>query len=209
MSSESGSDSSDSESASDSEDDSSSSESESSAPPPKKTQNPATKKTVLKPSLNAQPSNPRTDSATSSSETLGADSPVIKSEHTNTFASVNGEMHPDRAQRMPATNHKPKKEIAREKKGEQVPFSRIPTNTKVDPRFASNSYVPYDYADRAYKDLSVTRGKDFTKEKNKKKRGTSASALKNQGKKKKKGKPGAIGNRGPSQGSVVFESIGR
>ena len=41
----------------------------------------------------------------------------------------------------------------------------------VDPKLASNAYVPYDYADRAHKDLSVTKGKDFTKEKNKKKRG--------------------------------------
>lgn len=36
----------------------------------------------------------------------------------------------------------------------------------------SNSYVSYAYADRAYKDLSITRGKGFTKEKNKKKRGS-------------------------------------
>jgi len=36
----------------------------------------------------------------------------------------------------------------------------------------SNKYQPYDYAERAYKDLSVTRGKGFTKEKNKKKRGS-------------------------------------
>ena len=38
--------------------------------------------------------------------------------------------------------------------------------------YLSNDYVSYDYADRAYKDLSVTRGKGFTKEKNKKKRGS-------------------------------------
>lgn len=36
----------------------------------------------------------------------------------------------------------------------------------------SNAYRSYDYADRAYNDLSVTRGKGFTKEKNKKKRGS-------------------------------------
>jgi SRP40, C-terminal domain len=38
--------------------------------------------------------------------------------------------------------------------------------------YISNKYQNYDYADRAYKDLSVTRGKGFTKEKNKKKRGS-------------------------------------
>ena len=36
----------------------------------------------------------------------------------------------------------------------------------------SNAYQSYNYADRAYQDLSVTRGKGFTKEKNKKKRGS-------------------------------------
>jgi hypothetical protein len=36
----------------------------------------------------------------------------------------------------------------------------------------SNQYKSYAYAERAYQDLSVTRGKDFTKEKNKKKRGS-------------------------------------
>jgi hypothetical protein len=36
----------------------------------------------------------------------------------------------------------------------------------------SNNYVSYEYAERAYADLSVTRGKGFTKEKNKKKRGS-------------------------------------
>jgi hypothetical protein len=36
----------------------------------------------------------------------------------------------------------------------------------------SNAYVPYDYAQRAHEDLIVTKGKGFTKEKNKKKRGS-------------------------------------
>ena len=52
-----------------------------------------------------------------------------------------------------------------------TPFSRIPQDTKVDPKLASNAYVPYDYAEKAHQDLSVTKGKGFTKEKNKKKRG--------------------------------------
>jgi hypothetical protein len=53
-----------------------------------------------------------------------------------------------------------------------TPFSRIPQDVKVDPKFASNAYVPYDYAERAHQDLSVAKGKGFTKEKNKKKRGS-------------------------------------
>ena len=57
-------------------------------------------------------------------------------------------------------------------KKQNTPFQRIPQDIVVDPKLASNAYVPYDYADRAHKDLSVTKGKGFTKEKNKKKRGS-------------------------------------
>lgn len=92
---------------------------------------------------------------------IAADTPEVTNDDSNTG------MHPDRLKRMPAT-----KENVNKLKKENVPFSRIPASTKVDPRFASNDYVPYDYANRAYQDLSVTRGKGFTKEKNKKKRGT-------------------------------------
>jgi hypothetical protein len=53
-----------------------------------------------------------------------------------------------------------------------VPFSRIPKDIKVDERLASNAYVPYDYAQKAHEDLIITKGKNFTKEKNKKKRGS-------------------------------------
>lgn len=67
---------------------------------------------------------------------------------------------------LPATQENIKK-----LKKDQVPFSRIPQDQKIDPRFSSNKYVSYDYADRAYQDLVVTKGKGFTKEKNKKKRG--------------------------------------
>ena len=57
-------------------------------------------------------------------------------------------------------------------KKDNAPFQRVAKDTKVDPKLASNAYVSYDYADRAHQDLSVTRGKGFTKEKNKKKRGS-------------------------------------
>ncbi|KAF2650931.1 hypothetical protein K491DRAFT_607937, partial [Lophiostoma macrostomum CBS 122681] len=56
-------------------------------------------------------------------------------------------------------------------------FQRIPATVKVDPRFSSNKYVSYDYADRAHADLEPTKGKGFTKEKNKKKRGSYRGGL--------------------------------
>lgn len=57
-------------------------------------------------------------------------------------------------------------------KKSRTPFQRVPNDTKVDARLASNAYVSHEYGDRAHQDLSVTRGKGFTKEKNKKKRGS-------------------------------------
>ncbi|KAL9135320.1 MAG: hypothetical protein Q9175_003496 [Cornicularia normoerica] len=57
-------------------------------------------------------------------------------------------------------------------KKQTTPFQRVPQDTLVDPKMASNAYRSYDYADRAHQDLSVTKGKGFTKEKNKKKRGS-------------------------------------
>jgi hypothetical protein len=53
-----------------------------------------------------------------------------------------------------------------------VPFSRVPADIKIDEKLKSNKYVPYDYAERAHRDLIATKGKGFTKEKNKKKRGS-------------------------------------
>jgi hypothetical protein len=68
--------------------------------------------------------------------------------------------------------------VVQEKGGKvkNVPFSRISADQYVDPRLASNAYVPYDYAEKAHRDLIVTKGKGFTKEKNKKKRGKFCTA---------------------------------
>lgn len=51
------------------------------------------------------------------------------------------------------------------------PFSRIKKDVYVDPNLTSNAYIEDGYGQRAHEDLIVTRGKGFTKEKNKKKRG--------------------------------------
>ncbi|KAK5173398.1 jun-like transcription factor [Saxophila tyrrhenica] len=107
-------------------------------------------------------------SATSSSATLGAED--SSAEKQDTLLVPTADPNDDTMKQIPAT-----KENVKKLKKEAVPFSRIPADQKVDPRFSSNNYVPYDYADRAYQDLSVTKGKGFTKEKNKKKRGESIS----------------------------------
>ncbi|KAF2159030.1 hypothetical protein M409DRAFT_71280 [Zasmidium cellare ATCC 36951] len=108
------------------------------------------------------------DAGSQSSATLEGESAGEKEEESEEPNHV----HPDRLRQVPAPPSKStKKQTAAEAKKQVVPFSRIPTDQKVDPRFSSNDYVSYDYADRAYRDLSVTKGKGFTKEKNKKKRG--------------------------------------
>jgi SRP40, C-terminal domain len=66
----------------------------------------------------------------------------------------------------------PPKPVLKPQRKTNVPFSRIPKDIKVDDRLASNAYVPYDYAQKAHEDLIVTKGRGFTKEKNKKKRGS-------------------------------------
>ena len=55
---------------------------------------------------------------------------------------------------------------------ENSPFSRIPKDIKVDERFAANLYMPNAANEQVYQDLRSTKGKGFTKEKNKKKRGS-------------------------------------
>ncbi|KAI0009155.1 SRP40, C-terminal domain-containing protein [Xylariaceae sp. FL0662B] len=52
------------------------------------------------------------------------------------------------------------------------PFSRIRKDVMVDPKLSSNAYVSHGYGEKAHQDLIVTKGKGFTKEKNKKKRGS-------------------------------------
>jgi hypothetical protein len=86
-------------------------------------------------------------------------------------------IHPSRLSRVPvpevsASASKSAATPSSGKKDPVIPFSRIPKDQYVDPRFASNEYQSYDYADRAHRDLIVTKGKGFTKEKNKKKRGS-------------------------------------
>jgi hypothetical protein len=54
---------------------------------------------------------------------------------------------------------------------QQTPLASLSANA-AEHSYISNKYQNYEYAERAYKDLSVTRGKGFTKEKNKKKRGS-------------------------------------
>ena len=163
--------SSDSDSSSGSSSDSSSS---SSSPSPKKSKKSLSKPKPLPPKPSHQSSH-SSDSATSSSATLvGDNAPKTKTKKKTATLLVADAASKIGTKLLPAT-----KENLQKLKREQVPFSRIPTDTKIDPKFSSNKYVSYDYADRAYNDLSVTKGRGFTKEKNKKKRGMSTTTTTN------------------------------
>ncbi|KAI1416486.1 hypothetical protein F5Y13DRAFT_186105 [Hypoxylon sp. FL1857] len=61
---------------------------------------------------------------------------------------------------------------AKNLRGQNQPFSRIRKDVEIDPRLSSNAYVSHGYGEKAHQDLIVTKGKGFTKEKNKKKRGS-------------------------------------
>jgi hypothetical protein len=98
-------------------------------------------------------------SDSSSSESEVDTNPAEVTNITTTTRQLSPPLPPDPVAKLP-------------KKKVNEPFSRIPKDVKVDPRLASNAFVPYDYAQKAHQDLIVTKGKGFTKEKNKKKRGS-------------------------------------
>ena len=122
--------------------------------------------TTLNGTSTKKPTATKPVSSSSSSDTSSSsDHGIPLSEPTTTHA-----MKRKRSPSPKAITPPPKSPAKRSKKP-SAPFSRIPQDTKVDPKLASNAYVPYDYAEKAHQDLSVTNGKGFKKEKNKKKRG--------------------------------------
>lgn len=191
-SSPSGSSSSDSSSSDDSSSDDSSSSSESdAAPPPKKVKKEKKVKVEEVPKVaivEVKPKKEKKDKKDKTPKVEVVEAVVVEAPSSGSSATLEAEsaseaaenvqessIHPSRLAQVPVVDlpAATRKQIAAEGKGAVIPFSRIPVDQKVDPRFASNAYVSYDYADRAHRDLVVTKGKGFTKEKNKKKRGES------------------------------------
>lgn len=179
--------SSDSSSSSDSDSDSSSDSSSEDEKPVKKS-----KKDTKKPSKKTNPANiplpssPSTSpSASDSTATLTNATPITTGTSTPAIPEPD-HIHPDRKRKLPASFSGPQTNIstangevladteenAKRLKKENIPFSRIPADQYVDPKFSSNAFVPYEYAQKAHQDLIVTKGKGFTKAKNKGKRGS-------------------------------------
>ncbi|KAL9118026.1 MAG: hypothetical protein Q9187_005431 [Circinaria calcarea] len=118
--------------------------------------------TAAKKVTSASGSSP-TSSSTSVSSSPG---PTAVPLPVSSPAAVKKEPAPKKRKRSQSPDAKPKAA-----KKNNTPFSRIPQDVKIDEKLASNAYVPYDYAEKAHQDLIVTKGKNFTKEKNKKKKG--------------------------------------
>jgi hypothetical protein len=116
----------------------------------------------MKPPPTEQRSPLRRDSDTSVTVTVGKTSPEFFP--VSTFAPL----PPD----PPKANNRGKGINKQEGRTQNAPFSRIARDSQLDPRLSSNAYIPHEYGNKAYEDLSVTKGKAFTKEKNKKKRGS-------------------------------------
>jgi hypothetical protein len=70
------------------------------------------------------------------------------------------------------TNNRGKGNNNNNNKKDITPFSRVRKDVFVDPKFSDNSFAGHDWGRKAHEDLIVTRGKGFTKEKNKKKKGS-------------------------------------
>ncbi|PQE10031.1 hypothetical protein CJF31_00003939 [Rutstroemia sp. NJR-2017a BVV2] len=116
----------------------------------------------------------KTNAGSDTSETLSEGSKKAQSAGSSSDSSngVNAKSASANSGSRQLSPPLPPMPTANTSKKNNVPFSRIPKDIKVDPRLASNAYVPYDYAEKAHQDLIVTKGKGFTKEKNKKKRGS-------------------------------------
>jgi len=138
---------------SDSSGSSSSSDSDSSSD---KNKSAAKKKTAKKEDPKAISTN-----SSDSSRTLGKTSPEIFP--VSTFAPL----PPDPAK----ANNRGKGNGNGQKKAIE-PFSRVRKDVFVDPRLSSNAFSGHDWGRQAHEDLIVTKGKGFTKEKNKKKKGS-------------------------------------
>ncbi|KAK4697510.1 hypothetical protein P7C71_g573, partial [Lecanoromycetidae sp. Uapishka_2] len=111
-----------------------------------------------------------------SSETLQATSSQKPSTTNTSLTNSNSNSSSDSAAPEETTKRKRSASpmtpaASKQQKKQNTPFQRVPKDTPVDPRM-SNAYKSYDYAEKAHQDLSVTKGKGFTKEKNKKKRGS-------------------------------------
>jgi hypothetical protein len=138
---------------------------------------PSTRKSEVPIKANAQPASLVQAPSSDSSATINGDSkkPSVSISSASESSSATSSESSESDSESPSKSSLKKPAVQKTKRkhegAKQTPLAALSANATGD-SYISNKYQNYDYAERAYKDLSVTRGKGFTKEKNKKKRGS-------------------------------------
>lgn len=124
-------------------------------------------------------SNQRRKNSTDSSNTLlgGDDDQLVDTKLAAEKTKIPPFPHAKKENGMTQPPHERQKANAnvlgvKQLRKDNLPFSRIPKDIKVNEHFAANLYMPNAANEQMYQDLRSTKGKGFTKEKNKKKRGS-------------------------------------
>ncbi|KAF3196664.1 hypothetical protein TWF106_003519 [Orbilia oligospora] len=123
------------------------------------------KKATKKPTKNTTPPRER--------KKLKLSTPAKELPHKGESKKATETLESENATPVLSTSTETKSESGKGEKVKNKPFSRINIEkiTYEDDALKDNSFNGATYAQRAHEDLIVTRGKGFTKEKNKKKRG--------------------------------------
>ncbi|KAL9115208.1 MAG: hypothetical protein Q9227_001002 [Pyrenula ochraceoflavens] len=114
-------------------------------------------------------------SASSSSATISGDGTQVSASKSSPSSAEASDTSPDSNSNDPASAKQAlsvtPKAVKKHQGAKPTPLAEA-SKSASGSSHPSNAYQSYNYADRAYQDLSITRGKGFTKEKNKKKRGS-------------------------------------
>lgn len=160
----------------DSDEDSSSSSSDGGVPTKKQSPANVLRTTLTSSTERRSPPPDQRKSSTESSVTINGDSKKPSSDESpassSSVTSSSSDSGSDKVSSPKKEPFKAPSKLAKKHQGAK-PTALAELSSQADPdSHLSNAYIPNAYAEKAYQDLSVTRGKGFTKEKNKKKRGS-------------------------------------
>ncbi|KAJ4525265.1 jun-like transcription factor [Exophiala dermatitidis] len=134
----------------------------------------STKTKVTKAADDVKPLNKKTQQVAAADTPSESSGTVVgDNDGSGETSHAEGLMHSERSRLINNSNSKtPPGSLKKKHVGAKpTPLAQLSEQANGE-QYLSNAYQSYDYAEKAYRDLSVTRGKGFTKEKNKKKRGS-------------------------------------
>ncbi|KAL2433555.1 hypothetical protein ABEF95_005753 [Exophiala dermatitidis] len=134
----------------------------------------STKMTATKATDGVKPVNKKTQQVAATDTPSESSGTVVgDNDGSGETSHAEGLMHSERSRLINNSNSKtPPGSLKKKHAGAKpTPLAQLSEQANGE-QYLSNAYQSYDYAEKAYRDLSVTRGKGFTKEKNKKKRGS-------------------------------------